>query len=66
MVFRTPTGAEVLRVVKQAHKWSGRGEEYHGMRPEGSEAWRVKLRRGLTGTEYRRSRGCNRLESMEC
>ena len=52
MVFRTPQGEEVLRVVKQIHKWSGRGEEYHGMRPDGSEAWHVKLHRGLTGTDY--------------
>ncbi|KAL1608075.1 hypothetical protein SLS60_003014 [Paraconiothyrium brasiliense] len=53
MVFRTPTGEELLRVVKQVHKWSGRGEEYHGMRPDGSEAWHVKLHRGMKGTDYR-------------
>ncbi|KAJ4288929.1 hypothetical protein N0V90_011270 [Kalmusia sp. IMI 367209] len=53
MVFRTPQGEEVLRVVKQIHKWSGRGEEYHGMRPEGSEAWHLKLHRGMRGTEYK-------------
>ncbi|KAF1968088.1 hypothetical protein BU23DRAFT_541632 [Bimuria novae-zelandiae CBS 107.79] len=53
MVFRTTAGEEVLRVVKQVHKWCGRGEEYHGMRPDGSEAWHVKLHRRLTGTDYR-------------
>lgn len=53
MVFRTPSGHEVLRVKKQVHEWSGRGEEYHGMRPDGSRAWHVKLHRGLTGTDYR-------------
>jgi len=52
MYFRTPQGEEVLKIVKQSHKWSGRGDEYHGLRPDGSEAWHVKLHRGLKGTDY--------------
>ena len=52
MVFRTPQGQEVLRVVKEEHKWSGRGSEYNGMRPDGSAAWHVKLHHGLSGTDY--------------
>ena len=51
---------EVLRVVKQVHTWSGKGSEYHGMRPDGSEAWHVKLHKGWSGTEYRM---CSRTKS---
>jgi len=33
MYFRTPEGEEVLKIVK-----SRKGEEYRGLRPDGSEA----------------------------
>lgn len=51
-VFRTPSGEEVMRIAKDPHSWSGRGEEFHGLRPDGREVWTCKLRRKLSGTEY--------------
>ncbi|OAL47710.1 hypothetical protein IQ07DRAFT_589885 [Pyrenochaeta sp. DS3sAY3a] len=50
--FLTMDGREVMRIVKQKHPWSGKGTEYHGMRGDGQEVWHLKLRRGLTKTEY--------------
>jgi hypothetical protein len=52
MSFLTMDGREVMRIVKQKHPWSGKGTEYHGMRGDGQEVWHLKLRRGLTKTEY--------------
>jgi hypothetical protein len=43
-------GQEVMRIVKQPHSWSG--DEYHGMKGEGNEAWHLKLKTTWS-TEYR-------------
>jgi hypothetical protein len=48
--FKTMSGQEVMRIVKQTHTWSG--TEYHGMRGEGNEVWHLKLKSSLRGTEY--------------
>jgi hypothetical protein len=52
--FKTMSGQEVMRIVKQTHTWSG--TEYHGMRGEGNEVWHLKLKSSLKGTEYGMSR----------
>ena len=51
--FKTMQGQEVMRIVKQKHAFSG--TEYHGMRGDGKEIWYLKLKSGLTKTEYRKS-----------
>jgi hypothetical protein len=49
--FKTMQGQEVMRIVKQPHTWSG--TEYHGMRGDGNEVWKLKLKSSLTKIEYR-------------
>ncbi|KAF2800276.1 hypothetical protein K505DRAFT_404114 [Melanomma pulvis-pyrius CBS 109.77] len=53
ITFKTMAGKEVMTIVKQTHEWSGRGTEYHGMRPDGTKMWHLKLHRGLTKTKYK-------------
>ncbi|KAF2676597.1 hypothetical protein K458DRAFT_396757 [Lentithecium fluviatile CBS 122367] len=53
LVFRLVDGREVMRIVKQVHKWSGNDPEYHGHAPDGSRLWHVVLHRGTCKTEYR-------------
>ncbi|CAI6336223.1 unnamed protein product [Periconia digitata] len=50
--FRTIKGQEVMRIMKQKHSFSGRGSEYRGVRPDGTEAFYLKLERGLIRTGY--------------
>lgn len=50
--FKTMQGQEVMRIVKQKHAFSG--SEYHGMRGDGKEIFYLKLKSGLTKTEYRK------------
>jgi hypothetical protein len=50
--FKTLQGQEVMRIVKEVSSWSGK-TQYHGMRGDGVEVWHLKLKSGLTKTDYR-------------
>ncbi|KAF2821219.1 hypothetical protein CC86DRAFT_459364 [Ophiobolus disseminans] len=50
--FRTMEGQEVMRIVKQTHAWGFKPTTYHGMRSDGVEAWSLKLKQNLSGTQY--------------
>ncbi|PVH92226.1 hypothetical protein DM02DRAFT_605627 [Periconia macrospinosa] len=51
-VFCTTQGQEVLRITKRKHHFTGKGSEYRGIRPDGSEAFYLALQRKLTETGY--------------
>jgi hypothetical protein len=50
--FRTPQGQEVMRIVKENSWSSWKTNEYLGVRGDGVEVWRLKVKSGWTGTEY--------------
>ncbi|KAL6704954.1 hypothetical protein ACN47E_007499 [Coniothyrium glycines] len=52
ITFKTMDGVEVMSILRDPHKWSGKSPEYRAVRADGTEVWYLKLYRGLTRTEY--------------
>jgi hypothetical protein len=52
ITFMNMQGQEVMTIMKNT-TWRSWGSEYHGMTPNATEMWRLKLKRCLRGTDYR-------------
>jgi hypothetical protein len=50
--FRTIEGQEVMCILKKASAWHFKSNEYTGMKPDGTEVWHLKLKKGWTRSDY--------------